>query len=354
MQSSLKIFKLAPLNGAYTAIENPRFQVSTWTEGQFQSEKEAYIKQNFGFNTFFVKAYNQIQYSLYNQTGVQNVVIGQDNYLYDENYITAYYGLDFAGNKILSEKVEKLQKISDTLKSKNISLIVVLAPGKANYYPEFLPKENISPKKGITNYEVLSRKLNHTDINLADMQQWFLELKPKTKHPLFPRTGIHWSYFGECIVLDSLVKLVESIREINLPKISFDPIEKSYTMRERDDDIEKSMNLFFNIEDLKMSYPNLLITDKNATKPSLLTIADSFYWGFFGTGAINQLFGDNQFWYYNDEIYKSNNPEVRKVKEINLIKEIEKNEVIIILSTDSNLRNFGFNFIENLYSAYFN
>jgi hypothetical protein len=98
-----------------------------------------------------------------------------------------------------------------------------------------------------------------------------------------------------------------------------------------------------------MAYPQIQFeSDSDKTKPSLLVIADSFYWGIYGMGWGN-LFSDNHFWYYNKEIY----PENLNVENVNLQDEILKYDIILILSADANLPNLGWGFIENGYDVFY-
>ncbi len=154
---------------------------------------------------------------------------------------------------------------------------------------------------------------------------------------------------------DTIVKYIQSIRKIEIPKILIESIEISYTMRDTDDDIEKAMNLLFNIPDLEMGHPYFkIIKDSNTIQPKVLVVADNYYWGMFNWGLSKDVFDNDQFWYYNKQIYPDNYSQSTTVEDIDLKKEIEKTDVILLISTDNNLYKFAFGFIEQVYNIYFN
>lgn len=346
---------LKPIGGAFVLAERPELGVSKWFDGQFQTDHQNYFEDNVGFRSIFIRLYNQVYFALFNQAKANGVVVGKENYLYEENYIKAYLGRDFIGREAIAEKVAKLEKVSDTLHTKNIDIMVVLAPGKGSFYPEFIPDKYSPGTVSVSNYDVYQAELSEKRIHTLDLNLWFRSLKSKSAYPLFPKTGIHWSKYGEALALDTLAEYIATMRGVALPSIEVTHVETPDTVRGTDDDIEKAMNLLFNIPDLKMAYPALRFgaAGEGITKPKVMTVADSYYWGLFGSGHTSWLFEGEQFWYYNQEIYAGSLPAPLKVEDVALIEEIEKKEVIILLFTDANLSQFAYGFIDQLHEAYF-
>ncbi len=352
-QQLTKLFEEKPLNGSFTISEDPQFSFSTWFDGTYQTEKQNYLNESFGFRSFFVRTYNQMQYSLYDQVRANGVILGKSGYLYEENYIKAHLGRDFIGEDKIAEKIEKLKRIEDTLKSKGIKLVIVFAPGKGSCYPEFIPERYNPGYRTTTNYEVYKKQILQKEFCFLDFNAWFRKMKPTSPHPLFPKTGIHWSKYGELLAADSIIKYINTIqRNKKIPELLIGEIEVSNTMRDSDDDIEKGMNLLFNIEDLPMGYPQFEVPMKK-NNAKVLTVADSYYWGMFNWGMSRDAFNEGQFWFYNVQIYPDSYEAPLNVSDINIIEEVEKNDVVILMSTDANLFKFAFGFIDQLYEAYF-
>lgn len=354
LQQQIPILDLKPLNGSFETVEKPEFTIHSWLEGEYQVEQEKYINQHVGFRSFFIRLYNQYHFSLYSEAKAKGVVVGKANYLYETNYIEAYFGNDFIGSRKIKRKIQKLERICDTLKNKNIDLIVILAPGKASFYPEFIPEKYRSNKRTTTNYEVYAKEISKTNIHLLDFHSWFGEMKASSRHPLFPKTGIHWSKYGEFLAADSLIHYINSIRkDRSVPELILENIETSSTMRDRDDDIEKGMNLLYEIEDLQMGYPHFQVKKNNAKNAiKALVVGDSYYWGMYNWGCSRDVFNNGQFWYYNKQIHTNEKSSPTNVSEVNIAEEVETNDVVILLSTEANLDRFAFGFIDQLYDAY--
>jgi hypothetical protein len=355
IQQKMKFTEIEPLNGSFTTLEKSYFKVDKWFKGDYQVDQQKYLNQNIGYRNLFVRLYNQMHYTLYNTARANGVIVGKENYLYEKSYIKAHLGRDFIGHELITKKVDKLQKITDTLLSKGIELIVVLAPGKGSFYPEYIPETYNPQNKSTTNYEVYAQQIAQSNIHLLDFNSWFIKMKTTSTYPLFPKTGIHWSNYGEVLAADSIIKYINSFHgDEKVPQLIIDSIETSIIIRKTDDDIEKGMNLLSNIQDLEMGYPKFKIQKDTTTKsPKVLTIADSYYWGMFNWGLSRDAFNDGKFWYYNKQIYPDSYKNPLMVKDIDIKTEVQKNNVIILLSTDANLHKFAFGFIDKLYDSYF-
>ncbi|MFC2118264.1 hypothetical protein ACFLSY_06455 [Bacteroidota bacterium] len=354
IQQKFQIFTLKPLKGSYTLRENSPFTVKSWLEGNYQDQKQKYIEENIGFRNFFVRVNNQIAFSFFNNARANGIVIGKNNYLYEKHYITSHLGRNFIGRDSITDKVQKLKMVQLALKNRNIDLLVVLAAGKGTFYSEFIPKKFSPKNKTISNYDVYLEELKKNMVNHIDFNQWFLEMKDTASYPLFPKCGIHWSVYGNVLAADSIIKYIQSLRKINMPEIRIEKIELPDSVRHPDDDIERGMNLLFNIPDLKMAYPSFkIIKDNNTVEPKVLTIADSYYWNMFNWGLSSNVFNHGQFWFYNKQIYPDSYEKPITVDELDFRKEIEKNDVILLMSTDALLDRFAYGFIESAFEAYY-
>jgi hypothetical protein len=351
IQQTFSLVYERDLEGAFTPADDVKFSVDYWFSGDFQDKKEAYLNENFGFRTILVRLYNQIGFSVFNVAKSNEAVVGQSDVLFLDYYIKAYYGTDFLGEEVLKKKVDMLASVRDSLKSNGVDLLVFLAPGKGSYFPEYAPEHWNDSTVSTTNYEVFSNLLKSESINVLDAKAWFEQAKDTSSHPLYPKTGIHWSKYAEYLVLDTVMRRVENIQNIKLPKLILDSLQKSSTMRDTDDDIERSMNLLFDIEDKEMTYPYFHFqTDSSSVQPNVLTIGDSYYWGVYHYGLSKTVFDNSEFWYYFETISPAENRESNKVKDLDLKLELEKTDMVILWLTESNVYSFGF--IETAYQAY--
>lgn len=322
----------------------------TWLTGSYQVAKENYRERFFGFRNWGIRLNNQMKYSLFEASEVDNIVIGKNNYLYGVDYVQAYRGDDFVGEDVIQIKLERFKRLQDTLSKLGKHLFVIVTPNKADYFSEFLPNEqqkNIRETK--TNYAYYIKGFKEQKINHIDINQWFMDLKPKVEYPLFSQTGIHLTDYGSALFSDTLIGYVEGALNKDLPDFTWSNIALSAVAKDDDNDAEEALNLMFRLPYYKLPYLKVNIDDTNKYKPTSLAIGDSFYWRFVHWKGLIKVFNNGAFWYYNREVY----PSSQSVRTLDIGKEIEDKEVIFIINSAFNLWRFGFGFDLDLYKHFF-
>jgi hypothetical protein len=228
--------------------------------------------------------------------------------------------------------------------------VLVFAAGKGSFYPEYFP-DNYKLRKGPTNYDYHIRFAKAYRLNYIDFNRYFVDHKYDSKYPLFARYGIHWSMYGMCIAGDSMIRYIEQLRNIKMNHFYWDSvvIKKDCAI---DYDIAEGMNLLFKLKRRDMAYPvSKVEKDSGKTKPTVLVVGDSYYFGIFNAG-ISDAFSNKQFWFYNTNVYPESSTKLTKV-DLSLEKDaIAKADVIIILATEANLPRFGWGFIEDAYKLF--
>jgi hypothetical protein len=244
--------------------------------------------------------------------------------------------------------------VQDTLKRKGIDLLLVYAPGKGAGCKEFVEDKYVHPVKA-TNHQMFVSHSSKLGLNYLDLYTWFAQLKTRTQYPLFPKFGHHWSYYGECLAVDTIIRHIEKLHGADLPAISWTKIDVVDTARSRDADVLKSMNLYSDPpQNMKLAYPEVLFENdstKNTTR--VLTISDSYWYGPVYMGIPTNCFAGGQFWYYFNKVVPSPVPgEKVEVWQLDLKKEIESNQVIMVLYSDANLFAFGNSFFHDAFELY--
>lgn len=347
IQHKFRFFEEKVLNGSYAYSTKPALTKESWFSGKYQEEQDRYIQEHTGFRPAWFRFYNQWNYSLFDKASARGVVVGKQDFLYEENYIKAYYGTDFLGEEKIGEITRKWKLLQDTLNRKGIDLVVILAPGKASFYPEYIPDRYRKAKTKKINYEVFKKQFQKRSISYIDMHSWFETMKKTAKYPLFSKTGIHWSAYGQFFAMDSITKLVSARCNTEIPHFILNTIVESDKPLMSDDDVESGMNLFEDIPDFRLAYPQFQSSRPvKKSDPKVLFIADSFYWGLFNSNLSHFIFNDGEFWYYNEQIYPASFTKETLVKNQDLDKKLKENKVVFLLITDANLYKFGFGFLE--------
>jgi hypothetical protein len=354
IQLRFNLLNEKPLKGAFKLAEKPQFNKVDWKSGEFQENVERYLKDHSGFRNFLVRVENQLDFSLFKQANAEGVIIGKNKQLYEYDYIRSWLGIDYPGDSFIEKKLQRTKYVQDYLKrEKGIDLVVVFEPGKASFYPEYIPSKYSDKKTGPSTYERYRQKATELGIDFIDYQQYFMQLKLVTKYPLFPKYGTHWSEYGIHIVADSMLHLIECKRKIVLTKVSEKSFETSTIPRSTDDDELRTMNLLFPLKGEMLAYPSYTFdTAHPGDKPMVLVVADSYYFNIFNTGIPKYIFANETFWFYNSLIYPDYYSKPAFTKDLDLRREIEKQDVIFLMVTERFVHKFDWKFIDQLYTLY--
>lgn len=353
LQYTFSFIEENSLNGSYKLKDKPsnHRMLKNLLAGNFQIEYELYFNDHFGFRNFFVKVFNQTQYSFFNKTSAKDVEIGKEAYLYERGYIRDYMGTSFVGKEKIIENLKRIKKIQKELYQYNINLILCFAPGKASHLPEFFPIKYDTSLKTLSNYLYYIEQSKHLELNYIDFNEIFLNHKKKSNIKLFPKGGVHWGEYGVALAFDSLSSYVERKFDIQMSYFTYDEIKYPNKLDFSDRDISDAMNLLFEYPAYKMPKPIYSFkNDSTLINPKLLIIGDSYGYGMTNSPIINNLFSTVEFWYYNKEIKPKRANHSNKVENINVKEELKKFDIVLLMSTETNLYKFDFGFSE----SYFN
>lgn len=357
-QYKFNFIRLKPLDGAYKLADKPDvkwFTWKSWFNEKFQQDFNKSIEDNSGFRNLFIRINNQLDYSFFRLTGTHKAIIGISDCLYEEGYILDYTGSNFVGKDSINRELIRAKWLQDYLKKeKNIDLIFVFEPGKASFFPEYIPERYHPQQKTISNYLYYSRQCKTIGINYLDLNAWFIAMKDTSTFPLFPKYGVHWSTYAMYLATDTLIKFIEKTSNIDLANISFNKINVCKDLKDVDFDIELTLNLLFPLPHETMAYPEINIqSSSKKSRPNVLTIADSYYWSIYNSKIPQQIFNNHQFWYYNTTIYPDIYGDNAKFVDHSKDKEnIEKQDILLVMITEMNLNKAFFGFVDRIYSIY--
>lgn len=349
LQQTFVLFPLKPLKGAYTLPGRPEFSFRQYFTSEFQESYNNYLEQRIGFRPVLVRINNQVAFTLFRMALANAVIIGKHHYLYEENYIKAYTGTDFQGKEKWDGFTYKLKYISDYLESKGTYLIVVFAPGKGTYFPEYIPERFLPDSMATTNCGYLLDKLGERNIRILDFNRYFVQQKHISPYPLYPKTGIHWSNYGEALALDSIISMMEHLKNRGMTDFGWSEVIMSSDLQTPDDDIGEGMNLLFPISHYAMPYPRFYFREDSSTyKPVVITVTDSYYWNLHGRGIPQRIYEADKFWYYFQTAHGPY-PKDQLVKDLDILGELISADFVILMATDANLYKFDFGFTDTVY-----
>lgn len=353
VQYVFKVFELYPLNGTFTMVPRTEFSVKTWITGDYQEVARQNVNDHIGFKSVFVRFFNQVDYSLFSLAHANRVVVGKNGYLFEERYINGVLGRDFIGNAVIDQRAKQLRELQDRLWSrKRILLLVIFPPDKGTFYEEYIPDRYLTKPKQLSNYLRNKEKLEENHVNFIDFNAWFLKLKDTSRYVLYPKTGIHWSSYGALLASDSLSRYLEGKLEQQFAHPVCDSIRLSRHPLDRDADLEEIMNLKYKIPSPEMAYPYVHY-DKQAgsVKSSALFVGDSFYFIWANSGYIDNMFNNNEFWYYNHDVFNGTVNTGKKVAQLNILDEVSRQNILVIMQANAGYGIVGYNLVDGLLKA---
>lgn len=345
------------LKGFYTNAPDTKFSWDKWFEGSYQAEVNNYYNDHVGFRPDMLRLTGQIDFTLFHKVDYGGTSVGINNYLFYDNYIDAYYGTDYKGYEMLKGRMLKLKAVQDTLTHLGKTLIVVYAPCKAWYYPEYIPAKLQRTNMLPNNYKTCKRIGDSIGIDQIDYNSVYLAMKDTARELLYAKLGIHWTNYGSILGIDSIIHYIERKRKIVMPHPYWIKTEHTTTARIPDNDMADIANLIFPMAIETYCYPEILYkVDSNTAKPKAIFIGDSYNINFIRTGILNNIFTDWQFWFgFNNVLVNSNweSGNYPKIKDYDWKSALQNSDCVIILNTPKNGNNLSEGFIDSAYSYYY-
>jgi hypothetical protein len=344
------------LVGVTLTKEKPLLSKEFWFSGYYQEQMDEFNDDNWAWKEWMVRWNNQLYYELFNIIRVNGFVAGLKNYVFSEGYIFSAYGDDLMPEHQISGLLQKSKLIRDSLKKYGKTFLLVFGPGKGMMCEEYIEPKYKHPVSA-TNHSLFIKYSKELNLNYFDLYSYFYQLKSSAPYPLFTTFGHHWSYYAECLAVDTLIKFTEHLHGKKMPHIQIKNIRLSDTAEHRDADILPSMNLAKNPKQYQMlAYPEFTFEPYTDSIPvRVLVVSDSYWYGPVYMGVPNYAFGGGFFWYYYNKVVPSpRQGEKVEVWELDLQQEIFSHDVIMLFYSDANLPHFGNGIIDDLYLMFTN
>lgn len=349
IQKTTHLFYERDLKGYYKKYENPDLTWENWKSDEFQSGIENYLKTNIGFHPSLIRVNSQLQYSLFRKAKGATIILGKKQHFYALQYINSYLGIDLVPSDTVINKVSKIREVSQKLAQKDIDLFIVIAPGKGVLMPEYIPDSYLERKQEGTNYENYIKAFKENEIKTIDFVSYFKQIKDTSRFELFSKAGIHWSMYGSYLACDSILNYIKETKDVELPDLKTVEIKESRFPNFNDRDITDGINLIFSIKQKGLAYPKVKI-DSTIHKPELdvLIVGDSFYWQII-YHLFEYNFENQNFWFYYNEVFPTGGKKPLNAKDLVLIEEVEKRDVIMLVTSETKLKDLAWGFIDDLY-----
>ncbi len=348
------------LEGVSPKAELTPFSLKSWWDGTFQQQRNTLMNDSIGFRPDLVRMNNQLDYSLFSKINASSIVLGKDQYLFERTYLDEYNGVGYMGDSTIIKVCTKLKRVQDTLAKLGKTFVVAYSPSKAYFFSEKIPDYLRRLPRPKSNYDGFKHFGDSLKLKLLDYNEMFKSMRDTSKQVLMSRQGIHWSKYGGVVAADSMIKYIERERDISMPHIKIVNLKRTDTAQMPDNDLAQILNLIYPMHKEVLTYPDCEYVGKDATKPKVIYIGDSFLWLWIGNHLMEETNKDWEFWPHFHEVWtlrtitgKENGP--RLMENYDWKGSVEKADCIVFMFTAINLRGFTSpnGFLENIYKHYY-
>lgn len=338
-QEHWRLFDFRPLTGVVEEKPQPKVDLPHFTDQSLQRWTESHLQLNYGFHEPLTRFYNQYRWDFFDQSNLlekKRLFIDDDGWIYESQHVEEFYagkGRWFASDslgmaKYFGEEALRLYQIQQILEPLGTHLFVLLLPGKEVIYPEHVPETDKYPHtKVFSATEFYHETFDRLGVNYLDVNPWFLAMKDTVDYLLYPQTGTHWSNYAALFVADSLIRYMEDLGNIRMEHFSIG--EREARTVYPDDDLEQLMNLARPMPKLPNYYaPYTILEDSTASKPTLITIGDSYYWNLLNATPFGKILGDQRYWYYYNTVYFD--PDHNQIEEVDVLQEVLNADFVML------------------------
>ncbi len=214
------------LSGVVNVPEKPEISLTNLASGTFQDELEDYLEYHLFARRILTRTYNQLLYSVFHSTDNREMLVGQDDYVFEKAYATAYLTeLTDEEIRALECSIGRVDKLHDLLKERGITLVVRMSPSKAELYPEYLPSAYdrfVEMKQGgayaANWYQAFIDIISKTDIPVYDRHDMLVQMK-NAGEIVFAKGGTHWTLAPMAEYINGLNALLEELLETKLGRM---------------------------------------------------------------------------------------------------------------------------------------
>lgn len=349
-----------PLAGVETTATRPAAGWAAWWNGTLQPDFDGWINQRIGLRGWLVRTANQLNYALFRElprrSGTQ-VLLGRDGMLYEKVYVDAYNRSGRRLGKELRNISASTKRLQDRLAADGIAFLLVIAPSKAEIYPEFLPPEaDVAGRPARrSNYENFVKYLHADGVNLVDAHELFLQWKSAPGAPrLFANGGTHWNEYGASRVAAEIARRLRTATGKDLPTVEIVGAVTNRTIVGEDNDLGELVNLWSGRPLAGPQVHPVVDVRPGAHLPDVLFVGDSFVFTLTNFMDRHGLYRKrNTYYYYNREYFWPAAPNAPLDKrQLDLLAEVRGRDAVVIEVGEYWLPRVGFGFVRDMLRAY--
>ena len=350
-----------PLQGAEAQVARPSVSWGAWWGGAFQREYDDWLGQRIGLRGWLVRTANQLRWSLFGELpsgrGTQ-VLAGKDGFLFEKAYVDAYAAGGDRSDEELREVSRMTRRLQDFLAGDGIAFLLVVAPSKAEVYPEYLPDAaDVAGRGGRTStYEGIIDYLHEDGVNVLDAHELFLRWRREEPELslLFAKGGTHWNRYGAARVVERMTDRLRELTGRDIPGIRVVGSVTNRTVVGVDNDLGDLANQLWGRRLAGPQVHPVLERVEGGHLPRILFVGDSFIFTLTEWMDERRLYENRLTYYYYNRQFTF--PETESVplnkRELDILAKVREYEAVVIEINEYWLPRIGFGIVKDLLRAY--
>lgn len=351
-----------PLGGVEPPVAEPDWTWSAWWAGKAQTDFEIWFNRHIGWRGVLVRTANQVAYSLFDELAQgrgTRVVAGREGYFYESVYVDSYRMGGTRSAAEIRRRSFDLRRLQDRLAADGIGFWLVIAPSKAEIYPEHLPPsaDVAGRSKRLSHYERMVADLQENGVNVVDAHALFRTWRKDPGTPaLFPRSGTHWNRYGAARVVSVLMDRLRETTGNDWPVLTVTGTVTNRKIIPPDNDLGELANLWQRRSLAGPQVHPVIETDPGTEKPNLLLICDSF--GAMVGEVLQQqrLVREHDAYYYNTRHHgwprKRASADNVDPDLPDILRRVAGRDAVVVVEVEYFLPEIGFGFAEQLLKTY--
>ncbi len=336
--------KVYPLKGAFEKQTNESFSWDTWFSKDWQENKQDVLKSDLNFKPNLVRLQHQVDYSVFGEYHMHNFLEGKNKYFFSKSWAKSRCCNNDLNADSLQIFVKKLARLNQVLEQKGKYFQIIIPPSKEELFSNQLPEEfqTIQIKN---DYHLYTNLLDESGLQYWDLLNKYKQIQDTATYPAYSKTSVHWTTYGAHFTLLQILDSINlffnnTMNQIEIKKFDYEKFRNESS----DGDYEQTLNLMYRIDQTTFAYPFYeLKPQENAFKPKVLTIGDSFYWAIKGSWMLDKIYHkESKYLYYYSTAYSVGSAPSLKVSEMDIVKEFQTADAIILLNSSHNLEGFPF------------
>lgn len=185
-----------------TLQELPQISDENGWNVDYLQELGSYFQDHFGFRSEMVTANAKVSQELFRVSTADNVIVGEEGWLYYKDSLNDYLGRDQMSDRALFNVAHSLAMMQEEVENQGCQFLFTVAPNKNSLYGEYMPYYDSVIVSNEKNLLRLPEFLEEEGVHYTDLYQMFQE----KEEVLYHKRDSHWNNKGAALASQALLQ----------------------------------------------------------------------------------------------------------------------------------------------------